>query len=93
VLADGGGRSPPPRAARCPVCEMRQEQTRRRDQQEVGSHSVELKWVLAQQFPFTAAEKKFLENITAWKGELTEKQSAWFQTIAAKVRKAAECEF
>lgn len=75
----------------CPVCAERE---RARTQRKTkGSHAADLSWLLDQPYTFTPNEAEFLKNLTAWDGELTVKQAAWFQKILAKVRTWSESEF
>jgi len=93
-LADAAGAAPRIQysVAPCPVCEARTK--RDRTPAPEGSHAKDLKWLLAQRYPFfTAKEAEFLETVQSWKGDLTERQAAWFGKLLAKVRSWSECDF
>lgn len=70
-----------------------QSRSKQKQDEDAGSHAADLTWLLQQPYAFSAKEREFLKNISAWRGDLTEKQDAWFQTILAKARSAAECGF
>lgn len=89
ALADGG----PAPTARSYHYEPPPRPRQKKADPEAGSHAADLTWLLKQPYAFSAKEREFLKNISAWKGELTEKQDAWFKTILAKARSAAECGF
>lgn len=78
-----------PRPAACPHCAAREKRTA----PEVRPHVDDLKWMLAQDFRFSEKERDFLAAVAGWKGDLTQKQEAWFQTILTKVRAYAEMSF
>lgn len=80
-----------PRPTPCPHCAVRSRQ--KRDESEPQPHAKDLAWMLGQQFRFSEKERDFLATVAGWKGELTEKQDAWFQTILAKVKAYAEMSF
>lgn len=77
----------------CPVCATRARTARTRDEVPDGEHVADLKWLLEQEYGFNEKERDFLEHLRDWKGDLTEKQGAWFQRILTKVRAWSELQF